>query len=112
MEPGEDIEDIDEAQAVGDARHGCELVAGAQLRYPTAGNAAPDRSLALPPRHKLPRVGRGRYRRRGCIGATLNTATVSRVATSTMCAAAILMVIILIVLVCEYSSSRVRRWVQ
>ena len=45
----------------------------------------------------------------GGIGATLNTA-ISRYEYDV--AAAILMIIILIVLACEYSSSHVRRWVQ
>ena len=45
----------------------------------------------------------------GGIGATLNTA-ISRYEYDV--AAAILMIIILIVLVCEYASSHVRRWVQ
>jgi phosphonate transport system permease protein len=45
----------------------------------------------------------------GGIGATLNTA-ISRYEYDV--AAAILMIIIMIVLACEYGSSHVRRWVQ
>jgi phosphonate transport system permease protein len=105
----EDIEDIDEAQAEATRATGASW--WQVLNYGIQPQVAP-RLIGL----SLYRLDIN-FRESavvgivgaGGIGATLNTA-ISRYEYDV--AAAILMIIILIVLVCEYSSSHVRRWVQ
>jgi phosphonate transport system permease protein len=105
----DDIEEIDEAQTEAVRSTGASWMAAGQLRRSAAGHAAPYRPVALSSRHQFPRKCGDRDRGAGGIGATLNTA-IDRYEYDS--AGAILLIIIAIVMVAEYGSSYLRKFLQ